>query len=190
MNEIITELLYNIMLILSSIEIFFKTYIFPFFKFKKQDTIKLINTKEYKEEIFYTIDTDIDMDYEFGIVEKITDDDKVYNYLFNELDTDDIISIFDNKIDSLFFSADLKTDNYEISLDLSKTNYFFTNNIIFFKEHIKYLLQTIHDIILDDDDEYTISLIDHNFNNITLNSRQYLILGTENVNKYDIIFKE
>ena len=103
--SILHDISYNIMYILSYIEILINKLLRVFLLNRdNEETVYLINTENMEVQILNDFDTDIVLDYEFGIVET-RKDDKVSQYLFEELDTEDIPNMFNEVVDKPFLSC-------------------------------------------------------------------------------------
>lgn len=175
MNQILANILYTIMYWFGYVEIFFN-------RIKKftntcdedEETIFLISNETLDVKIYSFIENDVDMNYDFGIVEKQIEG-KICQYLFQgDLDTDNIQEMFEQSVEQCFLSVDVVVGDKTFALDISNFNYWFQNNVIFFKNHIHFLLRNQHDKYIDDEDIYTINIVDHLCNIISLNKDEYI----------------
>lgn len=193
----IQSFFYDMLYWFSYIEIFYKKYFVPLMKGKCCDLeiIMLIHNASGKAQILYDYtelnsEAIVEFEYDFGIVEKQIDD-KTCQFIFDDLDTDDIPKIFQNRIERPFFSCDihLNDTNEDINIDISNIDYFFDGNTIFFKNHLHYILQKHHGIILDDR-AYSLSLIDHECNPVILTEEQYVYLDLSVPKRYIVSIYE
>ena len=79
-----------------------------------------------------------------------------------------------------FINVTLAYDGNEYELDLKTDNYYIENNLLFDKFFMQYYLLKYHNIIFDNNIEYTIKILDNNFQEIELTNRQYLIIQETN----------
>lgn len=175
------------MAIVVNVEIYFNK-VFNYLELNKvkiNASIILINDCE-EIKILDDIDDDMNLDYEFGIVEKEING-KICHYLFDEVDTNDIPTLFDDPIKNVIFSIEILYENESYVIDTTNINYCFENNILFFKDHIKYIMKKHENIDIIND--YTLTMIDHNCNIITFKKNQYLNLSQYIKNNYEIITK-
>ena len=75
-----------------------------------------------------------------------------------------------------------ETDNYTI--DFGRSQFMVSGNVLFDKPFIKWYLNTFKNIVLDDEDKYVVSFIDHNMNYVTVPSYCYILVKK---NSYDIV---
>jgi hypothetical protein len=144
-------------------------------------------------------DDDIGVDFEFGIIDKHTNG-KVSKILFeNDLDFDIISSMFNCSIDKSILSVQLKIigrnfDFYTsypkdgiIDIDINNINYFYNENIIFFKQHIMFILKNCHGISFwdDVDVDYELTVVDSNCEVFTMNKFDKLKLKQDGC--YEVI---
>lgn len=176
------------MTIVVNVEIYFNK-VFNYLHLNQEEinaTITLINNINDEITILDDIDDDMNLDYEFGIVEKEING-KICHYLFDEVDTNDIPTLFDDPIKNVIFSIEILYENENYVIDTTNINYCFENNILFFKDHIIYIMKKYENIDITHD--YTLTMIDHNCNIVTLNENQYLHLSQYIKNNYEIITK-
>ena len=197
MKQILYSLFSSLMYIYAYIEIFINNFKKTIINSSYSDTgvyIFLINTQEESSSVV-SIKNDelldnIESNYDFGIIEKKIKNKKCH-YLFNEIDTNDINDIFMDSIDQVFYSVEIyiEKENITYSLPISNINYFFKNNILFFKDHVIYLLRKeFISSYIDIDIEYKITIIDHLCNNVTLTNNQYIKLINNNELLYTICY--
>lgn len=168
MNDILLNLFYYFMYFLGYIELMMKK-LFDNNAIQEHNDdasnmITLISTKDNISEFVFDENEDLSMDYEFGIIEK-TENSVRSHFLFDELDTDEIENLFQVSIEPQFLSVELQYKDKTYSINVKDVNYYFLNNRIFFKEHIKYLIYKSYNVILDD---YEMIIIDKNCDMITI----------------------
>ena len=78
------------------------------------------------------------------------------------------------------FTFKKSKDTYKI--DFGKNNFNIDGNILFDRKFIKWYLNKKHSVILNEDDEYNITFIDHNMNYINLPQYCYIIIDKKNYN--------
>lgn len=187
MYKILYEIYYRMMAIIVNIEIYFNKAINYLDLYEKQIKASIILISDSDEiKILNNIYDDMNLDYDFGIVEKKIND-KICHYLFDEVDTNDIPILFNDPIKNVIFSLEILYNNKNYLIDTTNINYCFDNNILFFKDHIKYIMKKNENIEIEDD--YKLTMIDHDCNIITLNQNQYIHLSQHTKNYYKIITK-
>lgn len=187
MYKILYEIYYRMMAIIVNIEIYFNKAINYLDLYEKQIKASIILISDSDEiKILNNIDDDMNLDYDFGIVEKKIND-KICHYLFDEVDTTDIPILFNDPIKNVIFSLEILYNNKNYLIDTTNINYCFDNNILFFKDHIKYIMKKNENIEIEDD--YKLTMIDHDCNIIILNQNQYIHLSQHTKNYYKIITK-
>jgi len=77
--------------------------------------------------------------------------------------------------------------NKTYNIDFGRSQYILNGNILLDRNFLKWYLNTKYDKILNDEDHYTVTFIDHNMNYITLTHECYLLIKKNN---YDIIYIE
>lgn len=168
MNDTLLNLLYYFMYFLGYIELMMKKLLnnntIQEHNDDESNMITLINTKENISEFVFDENEDLSMDYEFGIIEK-TENSVRSHFLFDELDTDEVENLFQVSIEPQFLSVELQYKDKSYSINVKDVNYYFLNNRIFSKEHIKYLIYKSYNVILDD---YQMVIIDKNCDMITI----------------------
>jgi len=120
--------------------------------------------------------------YDFIIIQKI-----FLNRVFNIIKyPDEKIDNIESKIDKEsvvpsnkhFLNIEVKIDNlmepYEISLK-TPNNYYVKNVKLLTNSHLKYLLYTYNNFILEQDISYEIEIMDQNYETILLNEKNYVI---------------
>lgn len=140
-----------------------------------EETVYLVNTNSMEVEIIEDLNSDIAMDYHFGIVET-TRNDKLCHYIFDELDTDNIPGLFSNSIECPIFSIDVIYQNNKYAIDITNINYFFEDNKLFFREHIIYIMNKYHSINLDNNSKYEVTFIDHQCDLMTMSCEEHILL--------------
>ena len=145
MKTFALNMFYKTMYIWSYFESFYNNYIKQFTLsnlITDEPIVSLINSKIPFKFVLDDLDSDIDMDFEFGIIEKCMGDKKCQFMFLDDIDMDDIPEIFTKKTESVILSAciEIKDAEESVDLDITTVNYFFENNVVFFKEHIAYLL--------------------------------------------------
>jgi hypothetical protein len=79
-----------------------------------------------------------------------------------------------------FINVILSYADKEYELDLKTDNYYIENNVLFDNIFMQYYLLKYHDIIFDNKIEYTIKILDNNFQEMELTNKQYLIIQETN----------
>lgn len=81
---------------------------------------------------------------------------------------------------------------YELSNQFSKNNYFITDNILFDRAFISWMLKEYYNYTLKENTHYSIDFIDNKMNFITLNDRKYVVLNKMdyNISNNDEDYKE
>jgi len=175
--NILQDLLYSLMYYVGYVEIFMNKFIRIFMiSDSKEETIYLVNTHEMEVEIIDDLNSDITMDYNFGIVEKSDEKKGLCHYTFDELDTDDIQTMFHNQVDAPFFSVSVVHESTNYDIDITNINYFFKGNKLFFREHIIYIMNKYHNVNLEPDSNYEVSIVDHMCNLISFSHEEYVVL--------------
>ena len=89
--------------------------------------------------------------------------------------------MFNEVVDKPFLSCELTLHSTKetYSLDINSICYFYKNNRIFFKEHVIYTMnkQNVH---INKQDSYTITIIDHNCDVVTISNEQCIVLTEHN----------
>lgn len=174
--NILHDLCYSFMYCLSYLEIFMNKFLrFFIISQSKEEIIYLVNTSEMKVEVIDDLNTDITVDYNFGIVET-TRNDKQCHYIFDELDTNDVPGLFDNPMECPIFSLDVTYQNTKYAIDITNINYFFEDNKLFFREHIIYIMNKYHNVNLDDHSNYEVTFIDHQCNLMSMSCVEHIVL--------------
>jgi hypothetical protein len=75
----------------------------------------------------------------------------------------------------------------QINIDISsrRSNFYMNSNILFDRPFIKFYLNKFHDIILNDNDDYTLSFIDNEMEEVIMDESHYIELYNNN---YQICF--
>lgn len=70
----------------------------------------------------------------------------------------------------------------QINIDISsrRSNFYMNSNILFDRPFIKFYLNEFHDIILNDNDDYTLSFIDNEMEEMKMDERHYIELYNNN----------
>jgi len=113
--------------------------------------------------------------------------DKFTKCVLRYEDYTQIVKIKFNTVNEFKFSViqfSLKNSDTIISIDFNTIQYLVQGNIIFDQKFLKWYLHKYHNFFIRDEDEYTVTFIDHNMNYILLNENKYIIVKK---NKYDII---
>ena len=190
MKTFALNMFYKTMYIWSYFESFYNNYIkqFTLSNFITDEPIvSLINSKIPFNYVLDDLDSDIDMDFEFGIIEKYIGDKKCQFMFLDDIDMDDIPEIFTKKTESVILSASIEIKDVEesVDLDITTVNYFFENNVVFFKQHIAYLLYKDHLINVNESD-YTITIIDNKCDIVSFNQDQFLQFTSGGGNIYEV----
>lgn len=191
MYKILYNMYYKIMTVFVNIEVFWNIFINRFFvkNVSIDACIVLVDNNEEDDGVIIleNLDDDIKKKYDFGFVEKNINN-KICNFLFNELDTNDIPHIFSEPIENIILSVDIElNEKTTYPLDFSKYNLCFKQNILFFQNHIIYLMKIQHGIKMTSDDNYNCTIIDNNCNIVKLNKTNYLLLESDDKKLYKII---
>lgn len=186
MYKIIYEIYYRLMAIFVNIELYWKN-VMDYLEFNKVNintSIILVNNEKDEIAVLDNIDSDMNTEYDFGIIQKEING-KTCQYLFDELDTNDIPTFFSDPIKNVIFSLEISYNEENYLIDTTSINYGFEKNILFFKDHIVYIMKKYENIDIEDD--YILTMIDHNCNIITIKKNQYLYLSQHIKNSYKII---
>ncbi len=125
--------------------------------------------------------------YEIPTNNNIYDNDKYDKYIFRHEDLNDILCLeYNNQkgIDFTDIQISINGSSNIYKIELGRSQYMVSGNIMFDRAFIKWYLKQNHNIILDTSDKYLITFIDHNMKFITLPEYCYLLIKYD---KYDII---
>ena len=155
--------------------------------------IKLIKEStefgNYELNQFFETKDNINEPCDFAIYEIPVSDKKYDNYCIRYEDYKDIVEIKYNNVCSFNFlnmvRFQFKDSTREIyNLDFGRNQYIIAGNILFDRKFLKWYLKTNNNIILNDDDKYTISFIDHNMIYNTIDENFYIEIKK---NTYEIM---
>jgi len=147
-----------------------------------------ITTFSFDEFVKYKNKTNINYDFilcEIPIVKK-DNYEKYDTYVIRYENINDIMSVEYNSLKcfelNMIEMKVLTKETYNI--DLGRNQYIINGNILFDRKFMKWYLNMYCNFILDDEDRYTITFIDHNMNYITLQDNCHLLIRKNN---YDIV---
>ena len=120
MKQILANILYTIMYWFGYIEMFWnKIKKLTYASEEVNEFILLISNETLETRWYSSIKDDIDMNYDFGIVQKNINDRKC-QYLFqDDLDTDNIDNMFEKSVEPCFLSVDVVVNDENYTLDIS-----------------------------------------------------------------------
>jgi hypothetical protein len=135
------------------------------------------------------------MNYDFILYEipinKKDKYDKYDKYVLRYETIADVINVEYNSLKSFDLNMiqitinDNKDNIYNI--DFGRTQYIINGNILLDRSFLKWYLNMNFDVLLQDEDRYCVTFIDHNMNYVTLTEKCYLLIKK---NYYDIIYIE
>jgi len=147
-----------------------------------------ITTFSFDEFVKYKNKTNINYDFilcEIPIVKK-DNYEKYDTYVLRYENINDIMSVEYNSLKcfelNMIEMKVLTKETYNI--DLGRNQYIINGNVLFDRKFMKWYLNMYCNVILDDEDRYIITFIDHNMNYITLPDYCYLLIRK---NSYDIV---
>lgn len=186
----------------SKIEIYttrmYTTYMPILFPYKPQAMIKFISDGEeivnYTVPEFFKKKKTNTLTYDFILYEipskKKDKYDKYDNYVFRYENINDVIHLEYNSLKCFelnMIQITINESDVVHNIDMGRNQYMINGNILFDRAFLKWHLNKYSNVILEPEDKYVVTFIDHNMNYITLPDYCYLFIKKNN---YDIINDE
>lgn len=95
---------------------------------------------------------------------------------------------YSGKLHSPIVTIENNEDKYE--LDIKDDNYYINDNMIYDTPFIKWILREQHDIVLDDNDKYTIHFFDEDMCEVELSKTEALCIKNDSIKKIDVSLKK
>ena len=130
----------------------------------------------------------LDVEYDFILYEKhVKGHDKITKRILRFENYDDInkleyISSNNYKFNVIQFN--FKDEEQITSINFQDNQFILTGNILFDRKFLKWYMYNYHDIIINDDDSYFITFIDHLMRYVTIDENKHILIMKHN---YDII---
>jgi hypothetical protein len=163
-------------------------YIFIFYQ--TSYNIYIIKDSKIIHKFRYSDEEELLVNYDYLIYKTLTDNDNK-TLISQHLTLDDIKQkqnmIEPCNFEFIFVTIKIKNKNYDITKILKNNNYYYyVNNNILFTENFMNWLFFYHLKIKTELDDYCITFLDHNANELTINNTQSIKLYKNN---YEIITK-
>ena len=126
--------------------------------------------------------------YDFILYEvPITDNDKYDRYIVRYNQHIDIIEIEYNALNEFNFNVmQFKFKNTDVTYNMhfNKNLFMMNNNILFDRDFLKWYMNKYHNAIVQNEDKYTVSFIDHTMSYTILTENDYIVIKNKS---YDTI---
>ena len=111
---------------------------------------------------------------------------KYDNYVIRYQNVTDVIGVELNSLKCFELNMiQMKVNDVdEYTIDLGRNQFMISGNILFDRKFLKWCLNSNYNVVLEEEDKYVITFIDHNMNYIILPDTSFLLIKNNN---YDII---